>query len=191
MCLIITSRTGFAELSNGLITEVWLANRDGFGLMHAGDGRLHAWRGLPTLDGILASIRRIPIGVPAAIHFRTATCGRVTEGNAHPHWVVPGRIALMHNGTLGDVPTPVDGESDTVAFIAAVLRPLLCADPGLLDQPGFVRWLAQRVGPGNRLVLLSASGRMVRVNGAEGTCRGNLWFSREPSLAIAPATHRA
>ena len=191
MCLIITSRTGFGELSDRFITEVWLANRDGFGLMHARDGRLHAWRGLPTLDGILASIRRIPIGVPAAIHFRKATRGRVSEGNAHPHWVVTGRIALMHNGTLGDVPAPAEGESDTVAFISAVLRPLLSSDPGLLEQPEFVRWLAHRVGPANRLVLLSASGRMVRVNGGQGTDRGALWFSRDPARAIAPAAGTA
>ncbi len=191
MCLIITSQTGFAELSDRFVTDVWLANRDGFGVMHARDGRLHAWRGLPTLDGILASIRRIPLGVPAAIHFRKATCGRVSEGNAHPHWVVPGEIALMHNGTLADVPQPSAGESDTVAFVAAVLRPLLGSDPGLLEQPDFVRWLAQRVGPSNRLVLLSAGGRMVRVNGAHGTSRGALWFSRDPARAIAPAASSA
>ena len=191
MCLIITSLTGFAELSDRFITDVWLANPDGFGLMHAGAGHLHAWRGLPTVDGILACIRRIPSGVPAAIHFRKATRGEVSIANAHPHWVLTNRIALMHNGTLADVPGPAGSASDTLAFVGAVLRPLLSADPGLLEQPTFVRWLAHRVGPSNRLVLLSAGGRMVRVNGAQGTYRGALWFSKDPARAITTAATAA
>jgi len=189
MCLIVTSRTGFAELSDAFVTDVWLANRDGFGVMYAQDGRLHAWRGLPALDGILASIRRVPQGAPAAIHFRKATRGSTAVANAHPHWLVPGRIALMHNGALEDVPAreaaPTDGASDTVAFVDGVLGPLLSADPGLLEQPGFVQWLARRVGRDNRLVLLSESGRMVRVNGAAGSYRGELWYSKDPTRAMA------
>jgi len=187
VCLIITSQTGFAELSERFLTDVWLANRDGFGLIYARNGCLHTWRGLPALDGILASIRRIPPGVPAAIHFRKATRGVVSSANAHPHWVVPDRIALMHNGTIDDVPTPADGLSDTATFAGAVLRPLLASDPGLLERPAFVQWLAERVGHGNRLVVLSAGGRMVRVNGAAGTYRGALWFSKDPARACEMA----
>jgi predicted glutamine amidotransferase len=56
-----------------------------------------------------------------AIHFRWTTHGKTDMLNCHPYDVIPGFIAMMHNGVLHTGNAADKNKSDTWHFIQGLL----------------------------------------------------------------------
>jgi hypothetical protein len=105
------------------------------------------------------------------------THGEIDLENCHPYEVVPGEIALMHNGILRTGNDADKTKSDTWHFIQDYLRPLLERDPELMYQEAFQKMLEDFIGSSNKFVLLDRFGGMVEVNYSSGYTWRGMWMS--------------
>lgn len=179
MCLLITAPAGAgADLEDDWLEDFHWWNSDGYGFMFAQDGKLHIHRSLGKKEEFIADWRKYA-NVERAVHLRMRTHGDVDLVNCHPYEVIPGKIALMHNGVLHTGNDADKSKSDTWHFIQDYLRPLLTRDPELMLEPAFQELVAEFIGTTNRLVLLDNNGNMVTINEDEGVYWEGMWLSNE------------
>ena len=106
MCLIITGKSSKVRSTlldtHGLLNDIFTSNPDGIGFMYGTAKGLKVTKTLPkNIGDATAFIQRIPNDDrEIAIHFRWTTHGKTDMLNCHPYDVVPGFIAMMHNGVL-------------------------------------------------------------------------------------------
>lgn len=182
MCLIITGQSSKVRSTllntHGLLSDIFTSNPDGIGFMYGTAKGLKVTKTLPkNLGDATAFIQRLPNDDrEIAIHFRWTTHGKTDMVNCHPYDVIPGYIALMHNGILHTGNAADKTKSDTWHFINDYLHTAVSASPDLVYDTGFVAMLEEFIG-NNRFVFMNGEGRMQHVNYDQGIEHDDLWFS--------------
>jgi len=182
MCLIITGQSSKVRSTllntHGLLSDIFTANPDGIGFMYGSTKGLKVTKTLPkNLGDATAFIQRLPQDDrEIAIHFRWTTHGKTDMVNCHPYDVIPGYIAMMHNGILHTGNAADKDKSDTWHFINDYLHSAVSASPELVYDAGFVSMMEEFIG-NNRFVFMNGEGRMQHVNFDQGIEHDDLWFS--------------
>jgi hypothetical protein len=122
------------------------------------------------------------------LHFRLNTQGETTPDMSHPFKVLDynehGRdLFLMHNGPHLPVPILDTDKSDTYHFVELYLKPILTANPDLVEDNEFWRAIDKMIGNDKMLLLDSYEG-FIRVNEQAGTKipADGLWLSNTYSI---------
>ena len=193
MCLIITGKS--AKIRNtllntaGLLDTIYTSNPDGIGLMYSTAKGLKTVKVLPkSAADARAIINKIPKDArEMAIHFRWATHGKTDLHNCHPYDVIPGYVAMMHNGVLHTGNEADKDKSDTWHFIKDYLSESVHMAPELVFVEGFLAMIAEFIGD-NRFVFMNGEGRISHVNKDSGIEHDGMWFSNtyawNPALLI-------
>lgn len=182
MCLIITGKSSKVRSTllntHGLLSDIYTANPDGIGFMYGTAKGLKVTKTLPKNVGdATAFIQRLPTDDrEIAIHFRWTTHGKTDMLNCHPYDVIPGFIAMMHNGVLHTGNAADKTKSDTWHFIKDYLHSAVASAPELVYDQGFVAMLEEFIG-NNRFVFMNGEGRMQHVNFDQGIEHDDMWFS--------------
>ena len=182
MCLIITGKSSQVRSTllntHGLLSDIFTSNPDGIGFMYGTAKGLKVTKTLPkNLGDATAFIQRLPNDDrEIAIHFRWTTHGKTDMVNCHPYDVIPGFIAMMHNGILHTGNAADKDKSDTWHFINDYLHSAVSASPDLVYDAGFVSMMEEFIG-NNRFVFMNGEGRMQHVNFDQGIEHDDLWFS--------------
>jgi hypothetical protein len=193
MCLIITGtskniRSTLLETA-GLIEDIYSSNSDGVGFMYATKKGLKVIKRMPRSAAEVATmVRSMPTDDRnLAIHFRYTTHGDTNLDNCHPYDVVPGFIAMMHNGILHTGNAADKARSDTYHFIKDFLAEPMHGAPDLAFSDSFLKLVGSFIRD-NRFVFMDGEGRISHVNKATGIEHGDLWFSNtyawSPELLI-------
>lgn len=182
MCLIITGKSAKIRSTlldtNGLIADIHTSNPDGIGIMYSTTKGLKVVKVLPkSLADATAFITKLPNDDrELAIHFRWTTHGDTDLINCHPYDVVPGYVAMMHNGVLKTGNAADTTKSDTWHFIKTYLADPVHDHPPLIHNESFLTMVADYIGD-NRFVFMDGEGRMSHVNYDQGVEHDGLWFS--------------
>jgi hypothetical protein len=163
MCLIVVVGEKGVIVPEGLRQAAYDNNGDGFGaIWFAGGGKIEEAKVLPKSWEDTEEVFSKVAGKVGAMHYRLTTKGETDLENVHPFKVCGveeiGRdVYMCHNGTMGGMVEGVgEGRSDTWHFAMVVLRPMLLAQPDLLENASFIKFL-EGVTSGNRVLL--ADGR--------------------------------
>ena len=182
MCLIITGKSSQVRSTllntHGLLSDIFTSNPDGIGFMYGTAKGLKVTKTLPkNLGDATAFIQRLPNDDrEIAIHFRWTTHGKTDMLNCHPYDVIPGFIAMMHNGVLHTGNAADKNKSDTWHFIQDYLHSAVSSAPDLVYDAGFVSMMEEFIG-NNRFVFMNGEGRMQHVNFEQGIEHDDMWFS--------------
>jgi predicted glutamine amidotransferase len=182
MCLIITGQSSKVRSTlldtHGLLSDIFTSNPDGIGFMYGSAKGLKVTKTLPkNLGDATAFIQRLPQDDrEIAIHFRWTTHGKTDMLNCHPYDVIPGFIAMMHNGVLHTGNAADKNKSDTWHFINDYLHTAVSSAPDLVYDTGFVSMMEEFIG-NNRFVFMNGEGRMQHVNFEQGIEHDDMWFS--------------
>jgi glutamine amidotransferase len=186
MCLIFRKPAG-SEVDFQTFASAYRVNSDGFGLMYASKGRVHAIRGLYTLDESWDLYNQHKHR-KLAVHFRYATHGAVNLGNCHPFQVLDKDqhgmdLYMMHNGVIQGLDHIPKNLSDTRVFVDHILRPKLLEYTGEAIFKAELRAaLGKDLGKFNRLLFMDGRGRTSIVNWDAGVERAGTWFSNSYSI---------
>lgn len=182
MCLIISGKASQVRSTlldtHGLLNDIYTSNPDGIGFMYGSTSGLKVVKSLPkTLGDAFALIRRMPHDDrDIAIHFRWTTHGHTDLLNCHPYDVVPGFVAMMHNGVLHTGNNADKSKSDTWHFIRDYLASAVRAAPNLVHDKGFLDMVGEFID-NNRFVFMDGEGKMSIVNRDQGVEHDGMWFS--------------
>jgi hypothetical protein len=182
MCLIITGKSSQvrATLLNTkrMLSDIYTSNSDGIGFMYGTKDGLKVIKHLPkSLADAEACIKRMPTDDrDIAIHFRMTTHGDTDLTNCHPYDVVPGYIAMMHNGILHTGNAADKSKSDTWHFIKDYLASPIAEHPDMVYNDSFLTMVADFID-NNRFVFMNGEGRMSHVNFDQGIEHDGMWFS--------------
>jgi len=175
MCLIIVT-TPQTKFSKADLSDYARSNSDGFGAMWHENGKIQIVR---TLDmGDVPAITRSLEGKEAALHWRMATHGNVSEANTHP-FVVNDSLAMMHNGVLSCQPKLGDPRSDTAIFAQDIMPKFLAPAKRSHVLPEDIKPLDKWIGLSNRLVFLDGHGKITIVGEGKGIRHKGAWYSNE------------
>lgn len=199
MCLIIVGPSN--HIRNTLLNtpelaeDIYMSNSDGIGAMYTtSKGRLRMPKIVPAnLQQFINFFKQLPQDDrPMAIHARYKTHGDIDMENCHPYVVLPGRVAMMHNGVLSHGNKADPTKSDTWHYIKNTVRPQLEAYPKLFVNQAWRDLMAGDITGSNRFVFLDHEGDMVILNKHTGIEHDGLWFSNtyawSPELLI-PGYH--
>lgn len=195
MCLLISGKSNEirATLLNteGLLHDIYSSNSDGVGAMYVTSKRkLRTPKVLPrTLGECIAFIRQLPDDDRnLALHFRMKTHGHIDLTNCHPYDVIPGQIALMHNGILSQGNKADPTKSDTWHYIKDVVRPMLAEAPKMFLNQAWLNLIEEDISTSNRFAIMDSEGDLVILNRETGIEHAGLWFSNtyawSPELLI-------
>jgi len=182
MCLIITGKSTNIRSTllntNGMLADVYSSNPDGIGIMYATSKGLKVVKVLPkTLADATAFIQKLPQDDrELAIHFRWTTHGNTDMTNCHPYDVIPGYVAMMHNGVLHTGNKADTTKSDTWHFIKDFVASPVAEHPALVHNQSYLDMLSEFIGD-NRFVFMDGDGKMSHVNYDQGIEHDGLWFS--------------
>jgi hypothetical protein len=182
MCLIITGASDKIRATllntNGLLSDIYTSNPDGIGIMYATTKGLKVVKTLPkSLADATQFISKLPNDDrQLAIHFRWTTHGDTNMENCHPYAVVPGYVAMMHNGVLHTGNAADTSKSDTWHFIQDFLVSPVTEHPPMIHNNSFLDMLAEFIGD-NRFVFMDGDGNISHVNHDQGVEHDGLWFS--------------
>lgn len=193
MCVLSLAPSGRVQSRDDLESACW-SNPDGFGYaIHTGRHiiRRRSMVAADLIDRYLIEREQYPDG-PALFHARIATSGKVDNSGCHPFYVGGNRkVVLGHNGVL-PIPTP-GWKSDT-----RILAEEVIPSHGGIDALRDVSYLAQLedwIGPGNKLVILSADRSLpsfLIVNEKAGHwCDGSWWSNYSYRWEPKPKTPAA
>jgi hypothetical protein len=172
------------------IRTAWENNHNGAGFMYVRDGRLIVRKPFYKLKDLLAAYE-IDHGLygkdsPFALHLRMKTHGEVDETNTHPHVLIDGQAALMHNGVLSVAIPAGCGLSDTAYFCRTVL---LQRQASQLTGKRLRRTLEEMIGEWNKFIIMDYTGRVSICNAAAGSWDGNRWYSGMAHIALPPMSY--
>jgi len=182
MCLIITGKSSQvrATLLNtkGMLKDIYTSNSDGIGFMYATKEGLKVIKHLPKSEAdAIACIKRMPNDErEIAIHFRMTTHGDTDLTNCHPYDVVPGYVAMMHNGVLHTGNKADTSKSDTWHFIKDYLASPVSEHPDVVFNESFLNMVGDYID-NNRFVFMNGEGRISHVNAHQGVEHDGMWFS--------------
>jgi hypothetical protein len=193
MCIILTGPSNEMRSTllgtAGLIESIYKYNSDGLGLMYRNKRGMKI---VKTLPRSVEDFRRVVEQMPddnrsMALHARLTTHGDTDTTNCHPYVVVPGQVALMHNGILDTGNDADKTKSDTWHFCKDFLEGPVSKYPELIHDEGFRRMLAEFIG-NNRFVFMDSDGVLSVINEDQGIKHGALWFANtyawDPALLI-------
>ena len=109
------------------------------------------------------------------VPFRWATHGELTRENCHP-FALPNGWAVAHNGVIPGYGSK--NESDTRAFLGAVVSPAVVQSPLVVRSKKFREELARHIGH-SKLAFLEPSGEIHLVRGELGHWVGGVWYSND------------
>jgi hypothetical protein len=176
MCLLV-HQPKTTKFSDDFLADVFLSNRDGFGVMYAEAGRLEVARFLPeTADEFIALYRAHADGRECIWHARMQTHGVIDIGNCHPDTVTP-RIALAHNGILATGNSWDEDRSDTWHFIRNVIEPVVAHDEARILDPVWQAFIGQLIGSSNKFGIMNSDGVAVIINRSSGVEFAGAWLS--------------
>ena len=182
MCLIITGASAKIRSTlldtHSLLNDIYTSNPDGIGIMYATSKGLKVVKMLPkSLADATQFITKLPNDDrELAIHFRWTTHGHTDLTNCHPYDVVPGYVAMMHNGILHTGNDADKSKSDTWHFIRDYLASPVAEHPALVHNEKFRDMVAEFIGD-NRFVFMDGDGKMSHVNYDQGIEHDGMWFS--------------
>ena len=182
MCLIITGESAKIRSTllntHALLDDIYTSNSDGIGIMYATTKGLKVVKVLPkSLADATHFISKLPTDDrQLAIHFRMTTHGHTDMTNCHPYDVIPGYVAMMHNGILHTGNAADKSKSDTWHFIKDFLTSPVTEHPPLIHNPQFLDMIAEFIGD-NRFVFMDGEGKLSHVNKDQGIEHDGLWFS--------------
>lgn len=114
MCLIIKKEKGLVP-STEFFENVYLFNRDGWGIMMRDNDQVLSYKG-DKLEDLIYAVKQLK-NTLAYIHMRKATVGEVSPENTHPFKLVNG-AGFMHNGTIKNIEIPKEEKrSDSLLFV--------------------------------------------------------------------------
>ena len=193
MCLIITGKSSQVRNTllntKGMLKDIYTSNSDGIGFMYATKDGLKVIKHLPKSHAdAVACIKRMPDDDrEIAIHFRMTTHGDTDLTNCHPYDVVPGYVAMMHNGVLHTGNKADTTKSDTWHFIKDYLASPVSEHPDVVFNESFLNMVGDYID-NNRFVFMNGEGRMSHVNFDQGIEHDGMWFSNtyawKPSALI-------
>ncbi|OWT55245.1 class II glutamine amidotransferase domain-containing protein [Candidimonas nitroreducens] len=195
MCLLITGTSKQIRdtllKTEGLAEDIYSHNSDGVGAMYAtARHHLKTPKVVPsTVKQFIAFIKRLPNDDrPLALHARYKTHGHIDLENCHPYIVLPGRLAMMHNGVLSHGNSADSTKSDTWHYIQDYLHPMLDAYPHIVSNVGWQALVESDIGSSNKFAFMTDHGELVVLNKQAGIEHDGLWFSNtyawKPSLLI-------
>lgn len=182
MCLIITGKSSQIRSTllntSRMLSDIYTSNSDGIGFMYGTKNGLKVVKHLPkSLADAEACIKRMPNDDrDIAIHFRMTTHGDTDMTNCHPYDVVPGYVAMMHNGVLHTGNAADKSKSDTWHFIKDYLASPVAEHPDIVYNDSFLTMVADFID-NNRFVFMNGEGRMSHVNFDQGIEHDGMWFS--------------
>ena len=182
MCLIITGKSAKIRSTllntQALLSDIYTSNPDGIGIMYATTKGLKVVKQLPkSLADATQFISKLPNDDrELAIHFRWTTHGHTDLTNCHPYDVVPGYVAMMHNGILHTGNAADVAKSDTWHFIKDYMASPVAEYPALVHNEKFLDMIAEFIGD-NRFVFMDGEGKMSHVNYDQGVEHDGMWFS--------------
>jgi hypothetical protein len=176
MCLLVNQpRTTIFD--DEFLTGVYSRNQDGLGIMYAEDGKMHIFKCLPANSkDFIDFYNKHAAGRECVWHARMQTHGDVDMDNCHPYKVTD-RIWMAHNGVLSasnDIDTK---RSDTWHFINFLLRPALQADPDLLLDDQWIKYVGKLIGNSNKFAFVRDDGVVCVINESVGVTHQGAWLS--------------
>lgn len=191
MCQIFAGKSNKirATLLNtpGLMADLFSNNGDGLGAMYATSKRvLRTPKVVPkNLADAQAFIAQLPDDERnLVIHWRMRTSGQVDPDNAHPFIVLPGKMAMTHNGIISGINMKSNPSMcDSRHYIEQTLRPQLEVAPRLVEIPQWIDFVGQDIGSGNRFVFMDNEGSMSFVNRHTGYEIDGMWVANQYSFA--------
>lgn len=161
-----------------MLADIYSSNSDGIGAMYSTTKGLKIIKRLPKS---VAEARTMITNLPTddrmlALHFRFTTHGDTNLDNCHPYDVVPGYVAMMHNGVLHTGNEADPSRSDTYHFIQDFLSEAVHKSPELVFTDGFLKLVAEFID-NNRFVFMDGEGRISHVNKDQGIEHDGMWFS--------------
>jgi hypothetical protein len=197
MCLIIHKPAG-VKVPGDLIRTAWEDNPDGAGIMYPHSDGLKVYKIMPGdwadpaahVEKVLSELD----GLEAGIHFRWRTHGPVSRENAHPY-VIPGTGGyVMHNGVLsssllGEGYKVVQNSMSDTAFYTITT---LTGAPGA-DDVSFWEIVGADIGSYNKMLIMDAAGRFLRINDKQWADYKGLRLSNElscPEYAVGRSSWR-
>jgi predicted glutamine amidotransferase len=152
-----------------------MSNIHGAGIAWTEHGKLYVEKGFmdwPTFKEFWEA--RDWSDVPAIVHFRIATHGKIDEDNTHPFWVFPGKLAFAHNGIMSFT-KEFETISDTQVFNRYILKQL---PRNFLSNSGIRVMMEDYIGTYNKLVFLDNEGSLDIFNESCGEwLEDGCWFS--------------
>lgn len=179
MCMLTFLHEGVQPDPQALRNATY-TNNDGHGFAIVDQGGLIVRHGTDPED-VIANFLRLrakhPSG-PAMFHSRFGTSGAIGRFNCHPFRIGGDQsTVLAHNGVLPRMVQPASGDRrcDTRITAEDLLRGEDLGNPKI--RAGIANW----VGPGNKLVILSTNPRYGEqyyiINEHSGIWEGDTWYS--------------
>jgi hypothetical protein len=187
MCIIAAQQMGSPPLASDILANCWKENPHGAGYMFCDGGNVIIRKAFFKLEELEGSYRedhgRYGQSSPFVLHFRWATHGSKNELNTHPHPIIPGNVAIVHNGVLRVQIPKGEDISDTIAYVR---QHLSWKTPKQLLGAKMRRRLEGEIGWQNKFVILRGDGELSIVNEREGEWADGVWYSNSsyrPQLA--------
>lgn len=136
----------------------------------------------------MAAFAKVGDHSPIVSHLRITTVGGTTKENCHPHWVIPGKQAIAHNGTLQSFSRLIpkhDDRSDS-KVLAEELLPNL--PPNWTGNKYLRKMVQDFIGYTNKVVILDAQGNLEILSELQGDWKDNksVWYSNTNHLVSKP-----
>lgn len=175
MCIII-SKPKNKNIPAEHIKNSHANNKDGVGIMYAGNGRVIIEKWLnEDHDKFVKRLSELD-DRNVVIHYRAASVGEVSLANIHPFWVFEDKLAMCHNGTIFNAkPLVKNDESDSAAFA----RLLSDFPEDFLQREGLVMMMTNYIGTSSRLAFLDSNGSVAIVNKKLGEEEDGVWYSNK------------
>jgi len=113
---------------------------------------------------------------PVLLHFRLATSGNKDTANCHP-FKVGRKVAMAHNGVMGQFEFQGEDRSDTAVFVEEILQPVFKKWPTFYRTDTGREWLEYMATDWNKLAFLNAKGEFYRTNQENWHVHKGLKFS--------------
>lgn len=169
----------------GLLADLYDSNSDGIGAMYATSKNV--LRTPKIVPANLASAHAFVAQLPdddrnLVLHFRMRTSGNTDQNNAHPFCVLPGQMAMTHNGVLSISTKDDPTQCDTRHYIAKVIKPQVEVAPSLAYVDQWLDLIGDDIGSGNRFVFMNNRGEMSFVNRQTGIELEDMWIANTYSF---------
>lgn len=173
MCIAVLNTAG--KLSKKTIQNCWSANKDGAGIAHVENGKVHIFKEMRSVDKLYKyyDALRSRFEGNIMLHFRIATHGKIDEANCHP-FKVNDSMAFIHNGIISQTSKANSNYSDTWHFNEDVVKRL---PKGFLRNPAITELLSSYIDY-SKLVFLDGDHAYI-INEHMGIWDGANWFSNQ------------
>lgn len=184
MCLLV-KQPAATSFTDDFLKDVYSKNSDGFGVMYAEGGKVHVFKCLPAnAQEFVDFYRAHADGKDCVWHARMQTHGDIDMDNCHPYKVTDD-IWMAHNGVLSSGNDADTTRSDTWHFIRNILAPSLKADPNLMLDDNWVRFVGSVIGSSNKFGFVRSDGKIAIVNEKSGVNFVGAWLSNTYAWSTA------